>query len=372
MSQFTRYTMKRLRRYQCITMAQMLGYPSSKSKNKSDTIEWVHNFAHEDEEKNQRAWTTFFSVRDGKVVQPDAAPAAEVNLDAIKIELQEHVDNFMAESLRTAESKMGTHRPVEVITGGTKKKLKDVLPAVFDKTIALASQRVNVLMTGPAGCGKTWLGAKIAEALNMTFGSISCSAGMSESQLAGWLLPTAKAGQFEYVASTFVKCYETGGVFLFDELDAADPNALTFINSAIANDGFHIPQRFKKPFVKKHKDFICLAAANTYGHGADTMYVGRNQLDAATLDRFRAGMIIMDYDSNVEQSLVEADVLAWGLKIREHIKTHNLRRVMSTRLLLDLSKMKRAYKWDKPKWEQTYFADWTKDEMRRVRDGGVI
>lgn len=370
MRQFDRNTMKKLRRYQCITIAEMLGYPSTKSKNKIDTVAWVCGLAQDSEKGNEQVWNVFYSVRDGKI-NPDVASAVApiVNLDEIKTELKRDIVDQTKAAIAEAVKTMGSHRSVEIVTGGKKKKLKDVLPIVFDQAIELASQRVNVLMTGPAGCGKTWLGAKIAEALNLPFGSISCSAGMSESQLAGWLLPTAKAGQFEYVASTFVKLYEEGGVFLFDELDAADPNALTFVNSAIANEGFHIPQRFKKPFVKKHKDFVCLAAANTYGHGADTMYVGRNQLDAATLDRFRAGMIVMDYDENVERTLCDPDVIAWGYRIRDHIKNHKLRRVMSTRLLIDLSKMTAAYKWTKQQWDRTYFADWTKDELNRI--GGV-
>jgi hypothetical protein len=40
--------------------------------------------------------------------------------------------------------------------------------------------------------------------------------------------------------------------------------------------------------------FVCIAAANTFGTGADRQYVGRNQLDESTLDRFRIGQIELD------------------------------------------------------------------------------
>jgi cobaltochelatase CobS len=39
--------------------------------------------------------------------------------------------------------------------------------------------------------------------------------------------------------------------------------------------------------------------ANTFGTGADRQYVGRNQLDESTLDRFRIGQIERDYDSEI-------------------------------------------------------------------------
>lgn len=264
-------------------------------------------------------------------------------------------------------------RPVEIVLkteqGKTvsKKRQTQLTHGVYERTLQLASQGVNVLLVGPAGCGKTYLGKQIADALGRKFSSISCSAGMSESQLSGWLLPTGASGKFEYVSAPFVDMYENGGVFLADEVDSGDPNTLTFINKAIANDGFYVPQRQKQPFFAKHADFVMLAAANTFGTGADAMYVGRNQLDAATLDRFAAGTIYMDYDPRLEAALVLPVVLKWGLAIREKITAHRLRRILSTRVMLDITKMVKAYKWTQNDWEQGYFAGWTEDEIERVR-----
>ena len=62
--------------------------------------------------------------------------------------------------------------------------------------------------------------ATLALSLALPFGFVSCTAGMSEGQITGRLLPTGKGGQFEYVQSEFVHCYENGGIFLLDEMDA--------------------------------------------------------------------------------------------------------------------------------------------------------
>lgn len=259
------------------------------------------------------------------------------------------------------------YRPVVIKQGSKTTKVKGVLPECFERIVELGSQRKPVMLVGPAGCGKTYLAAKLAEALKLPFFDQSCSEGISESTFMGWLLPVGESGKFSYVPAPFIQAYEKGGVFLLDEIDAADSNLLTFLNKAIANDSFFLPQRFDKPEVKKHKDFVVIAAANTFGTGADAEYVGRNALDAATLDRFRAGMIFVDYSRTVEEAIVEPAVLTWGLAIRNLIQQHKLRRVLSTRVMRDMSDMARNCNWKKSQWNEAYFADWKLDELELAR-----
>lgn len=260
-------------------------------------------------------------------------------------------------------------RPIVVKEKGKKdRKVKGILPAEFERIMQLASQRLNIMLVGPSGCGKTYIAAKLAEALGLEFGAQSCSAGISESQFVGWLLPTGKGGEFVHIPAVFVERYEKGGVFLLDEMDSSDANLLTFLNNALANGFFFLPQRHKKPLVKRHPDFIAIGAMNTFGHGADAMYVGRNQLDASTLDRFRVGMITMDYSKEVEESLAQPELLEWAWKLRAAIRKKSLRRIMSTRTIEDMSKMHLNVGWQQPEWEQAYFADWTSEEKNLVKE----
>ena len=176
----------------------------------------------------------------------------------------------------------------------------------------------------------------------------------------------------EHVTTPFLEIYEGGGFFLFDEIDAANANTLMFINSALANDYFMVPQRFKNPIVRKHKDFRCIAAANTYGHGESVEYAARQQLDAATLDRFGTGIVPMDYSKKVEEMLVAPIVLAWGRRVRAAIKAHRLERFLSTRRLLHYTKQAQVLGWGREHWEFSYFADWTSDEKNKLIHDGVI
>lgn len=260
---------------------------------------------------------------------------------------------------------------IEVIdVTGSARKVEGHTHQAFEKTLKLASIRQNVLLVGPAGSGKTALAAQVAQALGLPFSFVSCSGGMSENQLTGWLLPIEAGGAFGYVSARFVDAFEKGGVFLLDEIDAADENVLLAVNAALANGKLTIPQRHGNPLALRHPDFVCIAAANTFGHGGDLTYSGRNRLDGATLDRFRAGIIKMDYDPELEKLLIDGEVLQWALPIREQIKSLKLKRVMSTRALLDFTRQKQLLGFGVAEWEESFFADWTRDEMVKIgREG---
>ena len=280
---------------------------------------------------------------------------------ALSKELVKEIQNEATETINREAKKFNR---IEIKVGNKKpKEIKGALPEEFKRLLQLASARLNILMVGPTGCGKTFISAKIAEALELDFSSQSCSAGVSESAFSGWLIPVGAGGKFVYVSSEFVRIYENGGVFLFDEMDASDANMLVFLNQALANDSFTIPQRHENPLIKKHKDFVAIAAANTGGGGADSMYHGRNSLDEATLDRFRVGTVLMDYSPTVEQSLFNEEILNWGLKIRSQISRHNLVRVLSTRTMIDAQKMQDQHGWTVDEFEQGYFASWSKEEL---------
>lgn len=255
---------------------------------------------------------------------------------------------------------------------------------LFEKVLRLAMAGLNVMIKGPAGCGKTHLAEQVAKSLNRDFAFISGSAGASESQLTGRLLPTGENGRFEYHESPFVKMYENGGLFLFDEMDAFDPNMLLIVNTAMANGGFMVEARREKPYVKRHGEHISLAAVNTFGTGADSTYVGRFQLDAASLDRWY--VIEMDYNTEYEASLyggvaknptnkwradkepTDADILAlgeWVMSVREKAQASKLKRVVSTRMVQKAIAARRALIPTK-EIKRDLLAGWTKDELSKV------
>ena len=185
--------------------------------------------------------------------------------------------------------------------------------------LKILSQHLNVYLVGPSGSGKTHAARQCAEALGVEFYFTGAIA--NEYKLTGYMDANGK-----YVSTEFRKAYENGGLFLFDEIDASFPQAVLAFNAALANDFMDFPDKQ----VKRHKNFYCIAAANTIGQGADRQYVGRNQLDAASLDRF----VFLDwqYDENLEIKL--CDDLKWAhyvQKIRKIVNSLKIRHIISPR-----------------------------------------
>lgn len=254
-----------------------------------------------------------------------------------------------------------------VVRDAIERKLADgvYIRAEAQRVVDLLRARKNVMLVGPSGSGKTHFAAQIAEhLLQCEYSSNSCSAGMSESAVTGWLLPFGESGRFVYVSSLFVDRYENGGLHLIDEMDAADSNLLVFLNQALGNGHFFLPQRQERPRVERHANFYCIAAANTYGTGGDRMYVGREQLDAATLDRF--WMVSFDYDAEFETRNVKPEILEWARTLRTKVASLKLRRVVSTRKLLDMSEMMDSASWTFKACRDCFFEPWSADERSKV------
>ena len=189
----------------------------------------------------------------------------------------------------------------------------------FEQLLKIVATGLHVFIVGPAGSGKTTAAQKCAEALGLEYYFTGAIA--SEFKLTGFI-----NAQGKIVSTDFRKAYTEGGLFLFDEIDASYPQAILAFNAALANDYMDFPDG-RKP---KHKDFHCIAAANTYGLGADRQYVGRNQLDAASIDRF----IFLDwkYDEKLEQELAQNDNwVEYVQSIRKVIEEKKIRHIISPR-----------------------------------------
>lgn len=149
------------------------------------------------------------------------------------------------------------------------------------------------LLVGPAGSGKSTLARGVAAALDIPCYSIPLNPMLTESKIFGYMNAAGK-----YVGTLFRMAFEHGGVFLLDEIDTCHSGVLCMINEALATDAGK-QASFPDGMVTRHKNFVPVAAANTFGRGADRVYCGRNQLDAATLDRFC--VLEIGYDEALEQ-----------------------------------------------------------------------
>lgn len=222
------------------------------------------------------------------------------------------VPGMIAETLASA-------RPISITVGErpsvTVERSHKALPDVLLMVVAGTSP----FLVGPAGSGKTTLAEQVAKCLSRPF--YMASRVTSEYKLVGFVDAQGKT-----VRTQFREAYEHGGIFLFDEVDASDPDALTAFNAALAGQLADFPDGM----VARHKDFAAIAAGNTFGRGADRQYVGRNQLDAATLDRFQTYEV--DYDEQLEiQLAMNDDWTRYVQGVRKAIEAEKVRHVVSPR-----------------------------------------
>lgn len=187
--------------------------------------------------------------------------------------------------------------------------------------------RFNVFMTGDAGTGKSTIAKHCAEALGLSCNSVNCSGGLTEGQLVGRMTPNLTTGEMVYTPGPLVESYRNGGLFLIDEIDAADENVLLALNTIADANEWHAPTG---ETFKRHADHVLMAAGNTYGTGANRIFNGRNQLDGAFLNRWLT--VSVDYDTDLERSMCATAEIAERIQsARRVIRTRNMRRWLTTR-----------------------------------------
>lgn len=287
-----------------------------------------------------------------------------------------HILDTLAPHLKTAIEQMHAHLAAHqatrlvIVRDAVQTKLEGTHHNAAPKVIQLVAQGLNVMLVGPAGCGKTVLASSVAKAMEAELTCISCSAGMSEAQLLGRLLPLGDNGAFRYVESPFVKAYREGGVILLDEMDAADANLLLVINAALANGAIDIEARAASGLttrVERHAKTVVIAAANTWGAGADTQYIGRGALDVSTLDRFYR--LAIDYDEALERQLGTPQVVSFVQVLRRKVREAKLRRVVSTRMITRMgAAINAGVSFNEAKRDE--LQSWTADERAKVGEQG--
>lgn len=189
----------------------------------------------------------------------------------------------------------------------------------FEQILTQTQLDEPIMLIGPAGSGKNVAISQVADALGLHMYYTNNAS--NEFKLTGFI----DAGG-NYRDTEFYKAFKNGGVFFLDEIDNSDPSALIVINSALANGYMAFPHET----IDRHPDFRIIAAANTWGKGADLQYVGRNALDGATLDRF--DNIFFDYDKNLEQALYPNDeVLQFMWAFRNAVYQSKVPHIVSTR-----------------------------------------
>ena len=250
----------------------------------------------------------------------------------LKEHLEKKIDTSVDGELAELREQVKATRKLEVKVGDKTNKVEGLKHKQLEQLITYASLKLNTLLVGMAGTGKTHASEQVASALGLDFRTMSVGAQTSKSDIAGFMSASGT-----YVSTGFREAYEHGKLFLMDEIDAGNSNVLILINSALSNGVMAFPDKM----VTKHPDFVFIASANTFGNGANRQYVGRNQLDAATLDRF--SIIEWLIDDELEKNLATGLMgKAWYMAVkacRDFVAEKGIRALVTPRATQKGSKL---------------------------------
>lgn len=156
----------------------------------------------------------------------------------------------------------------------------------------------EVYLFGPPGSGKSHAAQVAAEAFQLPYSMT----GKVESKYDLFGFVDAHGRPFR---TAFRKCWEEGGVFLFDEMDRSDPSAVVALNGALANGVADFPDG---P-VQRHARCYIIGGGNTTMGGADRAFNTAQQQDQSVIDRFT--FLAWGYDEAMERILAGEDQSDW-------------------------------------------------------------
>jgi cobaltochelatase CobS len=168
---------------------------------------------------------------------------------------------------------------------------------------------------------------------------------MTRAEMIGYMAP----GTNEHNVGPLGEAWQEadGAVLVFDEIDAAHPAALVTLNDCLAATAGTTIRLADGTMAPRPERLFIIATANTFGTGPNAQYVGRNALDAATLDRFAT--VEIDYDRDTERELVGPYLNGSSAKwldavetMRANAESGAIRTVVSTRGVVDVAKLVHA------------------------------
>jgi hypothetical protein len=234
---------------------------------------------------------------------------------------------------------------------------------MFPELLRHLSVRDDVALIGESGSGKTYAARQASEVLGLPFYFIACSDSDMPNKWFGY-----RAAGGEYMATQVYEWFTKGGVLLIDEYDNMRSNIGVSVN-ALLDPGIG---DFPNGRFDRHPQAYCVAAGNTVGRGATSLYKGRGSgLDESTLSRF--SVLEWGYDEDLEKRLASR---IWWVNLvqaaRHVVQSQRLAYLITPRASAQGDKLLGTGLDLNGVLARTVFKAWPRDDEQKVRGNNVF
>lgn len=285
------------------------------------------------------------------------AEVGDIAEDVASRILKDHADRLAREiddRLEAIEKKVGrtvlvTRPDLSIITVKNPHRMMPELLRHID-------QRLDTALVGPSGSGKTHAVRQVADMLDLPFYFIACSDSDMPNKWFGYRNATGL-----YIESSVFRWYTTGGVLLIDEYDNMRDSIGVSLNAMLGNGIGDFPHGT----FDRHPDAICVAAGNTIGRGATTLYRARHGLEESTIERFT--ILEWGYDEDLELALAQRPYWAKLIQaMRKVVLAKKMEYLITPRAILNGDKLLNTGLDVNETLRRVAIKDWPRDDALRV------
>jgi len=297
-------------------------------------------------EEEVRRWFPDFNAPDNPFFFKKSKSKKTMDTDSQVSENQKQTSKAKKENLpaKTKEETKtkATSKPTPTKTKKEKSPIPTEKPAIYNEAMSIIQAGLNLRLTGPAGCGKTYLVRTIAQELNLNLFVLSCSGGLRRSDVYG--STQIINGETIWQPSRLLEAIQKPGIVFLDEFTGMDEDISHGLNGMVEPNTREIETPNGK--IEVHPDCRFVAAANTTGRSVSRQYTANKRQDDSLLDRFNINLHIT-YDNVLEKKILlsmglngDGDkLIKFTTNLREKVKEHNIPFDASTRRLVSCAEL---------------------------------
>ena len=225
---------------------------------------------------------------------------------------------------------------------------------IYDKA---RENKIDVLIYGPTGPGKTSSVVAWAAARKLRMATVSGNAALEPSQLIGKYIPDGNGG-FMWIDGPVTDVVRNGGVLCLDEVNFISPKIYTVLYSLLDARRALILLDHKGETIEAHPDLTIFATMNP-------SYIGTTPLNFAFRNRF-AIQIPWDYDDKVEAKLVKSQaILNVAKQLRNEAAKGEFETPISTNMLMEFERFITTFNYEFA--VSNFVAHFDEEEQDKVR-----